>query len=1486
MTFRTMQPVGSPAHLSSAGTSSRTILAAGPALAGLNGTFKSLAHWTFCFTALLWNASAQALEGPNQSLPDGLLLHLDADRLAESRPQTDNGNGTQSKSNANPASKDAELETAPPVESWKDARGKSVDQQDLATRVAPELKASKPEFAPVLHSVEGKHFVRFDGVDDHLHWAGEPSNSKSLSLAFAIAPHSNEGGFRGFFALNENGKRDYQSGINIDFGLAPSSPITEINIEGAGFSGARNMLTEPLRLRELSFVQVVVDEETRQIRLYTNGKSAGVRPYNPAHLSLQSWTLGARFYSNNSDPQRPQGFFDGDIAEVAVWDRALAKTEVEDVFNYMLAKHSNLKDRIASVVATDELAVYKHVKAPNPPAVQMLLPGFEVLELPVVLTNVNNVLYRRDGTLVTLGYNGDVHLLRDSDGDGVEDKAAVFWKNTGSLRGPIGMIWTPEDYEHGQGVIVASKGKVSALLDTDGDDVADVERIISEGWNEIKQNVDAVGMALGKDGYLYFGLGTADYANPYQVDESGKSAFSLNSDRGTIQRVHLATGKRETFATGIRFPIGISFHPNGDLFCSDQEGATWLPNGNPFDELLFVEAGKHYGFPPRHPEHNPNVIDEPSVFDYGPQHQSTCGLWWNKEIEGQKLFGSDLWKDNALVMGESRGKIWRTQVIKTAHGYQAMTQLIAALQMLTIDSCVSPQGDLIVACHSGPPDWGTGPAGIGKLFRIRSQENAPARPVMAWAQSPTEFRIAFDKPLTEDAWRDLPRQISIEYGEYVRAGDHYENLVPPYAVVQQQLLVPKYSLPVIGVNITADRRTVLVQVPPTSKGTNYAVRWNLEDDESIEPTEASVYASASTLRSQESPPLKPIEIPQRRDYAVDINMGGVIATWMPTAGESRTVWLPHMDLQIAKELTKGSAEHEAFFEALQKDGTLTFDGQIDAYHWLRPQVQPGSKLTYEWPQETVTLQLVTNADIPESNVTSVSSPSKDADKNSTSVSLSTTSTSSFGAGEASGESTKAESSSISQANWTVTDASDPLRYRIRLATTDASKLTIELSASTNEDAKPRIVPLTRMLVPWAQKGDGASQMQLDNSKIAELQGGDWGRGRRVFHSGAAGCFKCHAINNIGPSIGPDLSNLIHRDYASVMRDLVNPSYSINPDYLGHLVRLDDGTVLTGVLRTEEGRLLLGDAQGVTHTLEKDHIEEIKPSQLSVMPTGLLDTLSEQEIRDLMTYLLTPPPSMPLESSMKAPPLRSKADVLKVLDNSAALPEQLDELKLVLVAGKKDHGRGEHDYPAWQVQWSRLLAGAAQVQIDVAQDFPSDEQLDAADVLIFFQKGAWNDMRAKKLDAYLNRGGGAIYIHWAVNGDERSPEFAQRIGLASRGGHIKYRHGPLKLDLHNTDHPILRNMDTLELLDESYWMLSGDPGKITLLATSTEENAAWPQIWCYEQGAGKVFVSIPGHYSWTFDDPYFRTIILRAIAWSANQPIDRFNELVLPGARVK
>jgi type 1 glutamine amidotransferase len=177
-------------------------------------------------------------------------------------------------------------------------------------------------------------------------------------------------------------------------------------------------------------------------------------------------------------------------------------------------------------------------------------------------------------------------------------------------------------------------------------------------------------------------------------------------------------------------------------------------------------------------------------------------------------------------------------------------------------------------------------------------------------------------------------------------------------------------------------------------------------------------------------------------------------------------------------------------------------------------------------------------------------------------------------------------------------------------------------------------------------------------------------------------------------------------------------------------------------------------------------------------------------------------------------------------------------------------------------------------------------MDKADVLVFFQKGSWDPKRQESMDKYFARGGGAIYLHWAVNGSDQVVDFSKRIGLASWGGKIKYRHGPLQLRNCDPSHPIMRNVPELDLLDESYWLLTGDVSGIGLLATSQEDGEATPQLWTYEKNKGRVFVSIPGHYSWTFDDPIFRIVLLRSFAWVANEPIDRFNALVPLGARIK
>ena len=80
-------------------------------------------------------------------------------------------------------------------------------------------------------------------------------------------------------------------------------------------------------------------------------------------------------------------------------------------------------------------------------------------------------------------------------------------------------------------------------------------------------------------------------------------------------------------------------------------------------------------------------------------------------------------------------------------------------------------------------------------------------------------------------------------------------------------------------------------------------------------------------------------------------------------------------------------------------------------------------------------------------------------------------------------------------------------------------------------------------------------------------------------------------------------------------------------------------------------------------------------------------------------------------------------------------------------------------------------------------------------------------------------------------------------------------------------------------------LAGELKADRILATQIEDKQPQPLFWSLEHGKGRVFVSIPGHYSWSFDDPLFRVLLLRGIAWSAHEPVDRFNDLVWPGADV-
>ncbi len=310
---------------------------------------------------------------------------------------------------------------------------------------------------------------------------------------------------------------------------------------------------------------------------------------------------------------------------------------------------------------------------------------------------------------------------------------------------------------------------------------------------------------------------------------------------------------------------------------------------------------------------------------------------------------------------------------------------------------------------------------------------------------------------------------------------------------------------------------------------------------------------------------------------------------------------------------------------------------------------------------------------------------------------------------------------------------------------------------------------------------------------------------------------------------------------------------------------------------------IGDAKGVSTKLKRADIEEMRPSPVSMMPEKLPEQLGPERMRDLLTFLLTPPPQMPRDHPGPRPNPRTLAEVNAALVGAPHPPEKTRPIHILIVAGTKDHGVGEHDYPAFQKAWSELLSAADDTKVSTAWEWPSAEQFKQADVVVFFQHGDWNDQRATDVDAYLERGGGLVYIHWAVDGQKGGREFAKRIGLAGLGL-VGFRHGEEMLVFNRAGkHPISRNFDRLKLFDETYWKMAGSLPADRVLATAVEDGGPQPQMWTREPGNGRVFVSIPGHYSWTFDDPLFRILLLRGIAWAAHEPVDRFNDLVLAGA---
>jgi putative heme-binding domain-containing protein len=142
--------------------------------------------------------------------------------------------------------------------------------------------------------------------------------------------------------------------------------------------------------------------------------------------------------------------------------------------------------------------------------------------------------------------------------------------------------------------------------------------------------------------------------------------------------------------------------------------------------------------------------------------------------------------------------------------------------------------------------------------------------------------------------------------------------------------------------------------------------------------------------------------------------------------------------------------------------------------------------------------------------------------------------------------------------------------------------------------------------------------------IAHLESGrSFGNGKQLFQ--LATCVSCHKLDGAGNEFGPDLTRLEPKQApADLLRNVLEPSSKINDKYFSYLFELESGQVVTGLIvgeTPEEVRIVENPlASTEPRVLKKSEIAGRKQSPTSLMPKGLLDKLTREEILDLIAYI--------------------------------------------------------------------------------------------------------------------------------------------------------------------------------------------------------------------------------------------------------------------------
>jgi hypothetical protein len=260
---------------------------------------------------------------------------------------------------------------------------------------------------------------------------------------------------------------------------------------------------------------------------------------------------------------------------------------------------------------------------------------------------------------------------------------------------------------------------------------------------------------------------------------------------------------------------------------------------------------------------------------------------------------------------------------------------------------------------------------------------------------------------------------------------------------------------------------------------------------------------------------------------------------------------------------------------------------------------------------------------------------------------------------------------LGRADWTqaLVEAIEGGKVRLDVLALDQKQaLTSHPDTSIAERAR-------KLLASGGGLPDPDRQKVIEELAPVVLKGGDAARGKLVFEQQ---CAKCHTHSGSGGKVGPDLTGMAAHPREELLVHILDPSRSVEGNFVQYTAATTDGRVLAGLLASETKTAVeLLDAEGKTHVVPRSEIDELVASKKSLMPEGFEKQVPKESLTDLLAFLSARGKYMPLDLRKAATVVTTKGMFSETGENTGRLvlpdwgPRVVDGVPFALVDPQGD-----------------------------------------------------------------------------------------------------------------------------------------------------------------------------------------------------------------------